>query len=165
MKDNAVDNTGADTPEGSRPMAEGAAPGVFLKFTSGTVQVREALDQTRTQMRALDVDTNMCDTTQIILGEVLNNVVEHAYGFEDGNPIEVSIWLKDAGIACEVHDHGAPMPNGVPPAGVTKVIDTSTRDALPEGGFGWAMVRELTQDLQYFRTDGRNELLFLIPVP
>ncbi|GAB5449396.1 ATP-binding protein [Gymnodinialimonas sp.] len=138
-------------------------PDIFHRFTSGTVQVREALDQTRAATQAAQIDTATCDTSQIILGEVLNNVVEHAYRFEEGHPIELSIWLTDAGLWCKIHDQGAPMPNGVPPAGVSAAIDATDRDALPEGGFGWAMVRELTQELQYFRVDGCNALLFLIP--
>lgn len=144
-------------------MSSTLAPDIFHRFTSGTVQVRHVLDQTRAATRAAHIDRATCDSSQIILGEVLNNVVEHAYHFEEGHPIELSIWLKDTGLLCKVHDQGDPMPNGVPRAGITTTIDTSDRVALPEGGFGWAMVRELTQNLQYFRVDGCNELLFLIP--
>lgn len=142
-----------------------AAPNIFLKFTSGTVQVREALDKTRDDMRDAEVDLATCDTAQIILGEVLNNVVEHAYLLEEGLPIELGIWVITDGVLCKIKDEGAPMPNGVPPAGVSMDIDAVSRDDLPEGGFGWAMVRELTQDLQYHRTDSGNELMFLIPCP
>lgn len=116
-------------------------------------------------MQASGVDQGLCDASQIILGEVLNNVVEHAYRFEQGHPIELSIWTTRGGLSCEVTDHGVPMPNGVPPAGTRQDVDPSVIEALPEGGFGWAMVRELTQDLQYFRTDGINKLVFVIPTP
>lgn len=146
-------------------MSPTPVPDIFHRFTSGTAQTRVALDQTRDAVRAAQVDQSLCDTSQIILGEVLNNVVEHAYHYEEGHPIELSIWIKDTGLWCKIHDRGDPMPNGVPPAGITAAIDTSDRDTLPEGGFGWAMVRELTQNLQYFRVDGSNELLFLIPSP
>ena len=141
------------------------APHVHHGFTSGTQQVRDALDHARSEVRALGVEDAICDTSQIILGEVLNNVVEHAYQFDEGHPIELSIWLIPAGLLCAIQDQGAPMPNGVPPAGVGPTIDTTSRDALPEGGFGWAMVRELTQDLTYHRTNGHNDLSFVIPIP
>lgn len=146
-------------------MTPTAPPDIVHRFTSGTAQVRQALDQTRAQVRAAQVDASLCDTAQIILGEVLNNVVEHAYAFDEGHPIELSIWLRDDGLWCEVCDHGAPMPNGVPPAGLRADVDPAARDDLPEGGFGWAMVRELTEDIQYHRTDSTNQLLFLIPNP
>lgn len=138
---------------------------IVHKFSSGTLQVRQALDAARDDVRAVGADPALCDTSQIILGEVLNNVVEHAYRFEEGHPIELSIWLSDGGLRCEVVDHGVPMPNGVPPAGTLPIIDDTLRDALPEGGFGWAMVRELTENLQYFRADGINRLQFVIPHP
>ncbi|UWQ95614.1 ATP-binding protein [Rhodobacteraceae bacterium M385] len=144
-------------------MTHTKAPDVFQRFQSGTVQVRHALDRARDDVRAAQVDSVTCDTSQIILGEVLNNVVEHAYGFEEGHPIEMSIWLRDDGLWCEILDHGGPMPDGIAPAGRRAQFDPENRQELPEGGFGWAMVRELTQDLNYRRANDTNELVFLIP--
>ncbi|WP_166486204.1 ATP-binding protein [Jannaschia sp. CCS1] len=138
-------------------------PEIQHYFTSGIVQVRDVLEMTKDAMHAARLDQATCDTSQIILGEVLNNVVEHAYKFEEGHPIELSIWIGDTGVQCSIRDHGGPMPNGVPPAGILAEIDTRSRDDLPEGGFGWAMVNELTEDLRYFRIDGQNELVFRIP--
>lgn len=125
--------------------------------------MRETLDTIKAEMRSAGILAATRDASQIILGEVLNNVVEHAYTFAEGHPIDLSIWVKDTGLNCRVRDHGAPMPNGVPPAGITPNIDTASRDDLPEGGFGWAMVWKLTEDLQYFRAEGVNELVFRIP--
>lgn len=146
-------------------MIPATPPDICHPFVSGTVQVREALDQMRKDVRLAGVDAAMCDTAQIILGEVLNNVVEHAYRFAEGEPIKLSIWVQDDGLCCEVRDIGVPMPNGVPPAGILSPVDANDRYSLPEGGFGWAMVRELTKDLQYFRKDGTNQLVFRIPMP
>lgn len=146
-------------------MIQSDAPDILLQFSSGTLQVREALEKTRDDMRNTKVDAATCDTAQIILGEVLNNVVEHAYSFEEGHPIELAIWLSTEGLLCKIQDDGAPMPNGVPPAGLSMDVDATQRETLPEGGFGWAMVRELAQDLQYFRIDSTNKLEFLIPIP
>ena len=33
---------------------------------------------------------------------------------------------------------------------------------LPEGGFGWGMIRDLTDDLSYRRDGARNELRFTV---
>lgn len=146
-------------------MTHNKSPDISYKFTSGTAQVRQTLDQTLTDVRDANIDPTLCDVSQIILGEVLNNVVEHAYGFEEGHSIELSIWLRTDGLWCEVLDNGLPMPNGVPPAGVRTDVDPDQRGDLPEGGFGWAMVRELTENIQYFRANDTNQLLFLIPTP
>lgn len=157
--------TTQDVDRGGKQMTQIKSADIFRQFSSGTQQVRQALDDTRSDMRATGADPALCDTSQIILGEVLNNVVEHAYSFEEGHPIELSIWLTKDGLRCEVVDRGVPMPNGVPPAGTLPEFDGSLREALPEGGFGWAMVRKLTDNLQYFRTDGINKLQFLISCP
>ena len=33
-------------------------------------------------------------------------------------------------------------------------------EELPEGGFGWDLIRQLTTGLAYARVEGRNELTF-----
>lgn len=139
------------------------APDISIRFTSGTLHVRRALEQIRAVLRARHIENDLCDTTQIVLGEVLNNVVEHAYNDEKGHGVAVEIWYLDAGLWCRISDRGRQMPNGVPPAGLLPAVDTETREALPEGGFGWALVREMTQDLRYDRVSDANELSFLIP--
>ncbi|QXT40174.1 ATP-binding protein [Gymnodinialimonas ceratoperidinii] len=147
-------------------MSQDKAPDVALRFLSGSIPVRHALEKTRAAVRAAKIDGATCDTSQIILGEVLNNVVEHAYGFEPGHPIAVSIWLREDGLWCEVMDHGARMPDSMMRLGAGKVhFDPTNREALPEGGFGWAMVCELTEKLRYRRVDSTNQLAFLIPYP
>ena len=165
VPDHAFTNDAHERPSVADRTTQSDTADIFVRFTSGTVQVREALDKTRDDMRDADVDPATCDTAQIILGEVLNNVVEHAYLLEEGLPIELLIRVTSDGLLCMIKDQGAPMPNGVPPAGVVMDVDAVSREDLPEGGFGWAMVRELTQDLQYYRTESVNELVFLIPVP
>lgn len=144
-------------------MTQDTAPDISIRLLSGTVQVRKTLEQSYTQLKEAGLDDDICDISQIILAEVLNNVVEHAYSFAEGHPICLSLWLRGDGIWCRIKDYGVAMPNNVPPAGRPAVIPGQDRDTLPEGGFGWAMVHELTEGLRYFREAGENELSFLIP--
>ena len=65
------------------------------------------------------------------------------------------------GLWIGVVDNGRAMPGGVIPAGNMPAVDTD-RDDLPEGGFGWAMVRVMTDDLTYRREDGENRLAFTV---
>ncbi len=143
----------------------GTAPDVLHQLTSSTTQVRQALEEVQAHLCKGQVDETLGDTAQIILAEVLNNIVEHAYNFTDGNPITLSITLRSNGLWCETFDEGLPMANGVPPNGVMPKIDPKSLSDLPEGGFGWAMVRELTQDIRYSRSGSVNHLTFLIPSP
>lgn len=104
------------------------------------------------------------DEAQLVLAEALNNIVEHAYAESTGE-IEVLVTASDLGIICHIADAGRPMPDAVLPAG--KVLACSMprpvdHESLPEGGFGWPLIRALSQDLAYRRVDGRNLLSFRI---
>lgn len=92
---------------------------------------------------------------------MLNNVAEHAYAGGPGQ-IEVTLALCRAGLSCTVVDAGLAMPGGALPLGVlVDTADLALAD-LPEGGFGWHLIRSLTSDLNYARDRGHNHLSFLI---
>lgn len=95
-------------------------------------------------------------TAEIVLAEVLNNIVEHAYTSDTGE-IEIKLRLSRNQLVCRITDSGRPMPEGQIPAGVLATINSSDP---PEGGFGWHLIRTLSKDLCYRRVDGRNLLSF-----
>lgn len=111
-------------------------------------------------------------TAEVVLAEVLNNIAEHAYAGGPGK-IAVSLHHTAAGLRCQVTDEGAAMPGGCLPSGDhpaqrrgspgLPLQDLPLAD-LPEGGFGWHLIRRLTQDLHYARVGGQNRLSFLIRV-
>jgi serine/threonine-protein kinase RsbW len=52
------------------------------------------------------------------------------------------------------------MPNLQLPQGAP--ADLSDLDDLPEGGFGWFLIRAMTSDLVYHRTGGQNCVRFCV---
>ncbi len=64
-------------------------------------------------------------------------------------------------VCFQVLDDGEPMPGGRLPDGNPPAVDVPTAD-LPEGGFGWFMIRSVADELQYTRTDGGNCLFVRI---
>lgn len=94
-------------------------------------------------------------TAEIVLAEALNNIVEHAYARHQGD-IEITLKLSPSGLVCRIVDTGVPMPEGALPAGTLKPF--AEDDDLPEGGFGWFLIRTLSRDLEY-RREGMNNLL------
>ncbi len=101
-------------------------------------------------------------TAEVVLAEVLNNIAEHAYAGRAGT-VAVTLVPVLGGLDCLVVDQGLAMPGNQLPAG--KLIagpETPVAD-LPEGGFGWHLIRVLTRDLAYARTDGCNRLSFTLP--
>lgn len=97
-------------------------------------------------------------TAEIVLAEVLNNIVEHAQARKAG---EIEVWLRHTaqGLACTVIDRGRRMPHRRLPEGVPPDLSVASGD-LPEGGFGWHLIRLLATDLAYHRHGDRNELSF-----
>ena len=100
-------------------------------------------------------------TVEIVLAEVLNNVVEHAYADYSGQ-IAVCITPRDGYLFVRVVDDGLPMPGGEAPGG--KLSKTTKIESLPEGGFGWYLIRSLSQDLTYARDGRQNVLSFCVGV-
>ena len=97
------------------------------------------------------------ETIEIILAEALNNVVEHAYPEDAKGDVTLVIRRRRGSLMCEIKDHGRPMPNGKVPNG-DHPMSREDGDAMPEGGYGWFLIRELVRDLIYDRKDGENVL-------
>lgn len=95
-------------------------------------------------------------TAEIVLAEALNNIVEHAYADCSGD-VCVDVTRCDGDILCQIRDHGRPMPGGTPPNGDLLPFDSGD---LPEGGFGWFLIRTLARDLSYHRDGAENVLIF-----
>ena len=114
--------------------------------------VQEAVDALATDPGVAPEDV---ETIQIILAEALNNVVEHAYPEDEAGDVQLLIRRRRGSLMCEIKDRGRPMPNGRIPIGDHP---TSEGDQMPEGGYGWFLIRELVRDLIYDRKNGENVL-------
>jgi len=121
--------------------------------------VRLALGQLLAEPTLARLGDDLRGTLEIVLAEVLNNVVEHAYACAEGW-VSVRLTCAPDRIEAEVSDSGCPMPGLCPPAG--RLVDL--QGDLPEGGFGWFLIRSLTDGLHYEHRAGRNILRFRIPV-
>jgi serine/threonine-protein kinase RsbW len=121
-----------------------------LVFGANPISVRTAL-------------TSICDCLRKLLAETLNNIVEHAYSDSGVGEIDVRLQLGERGLYCSIFDNGSTMPGGMPPLGMAADPMADMED-LPEGGFGWFLIRELAKDLQYARAGDRNQVTFRIAV-
>jgi len=119
--------------------------------------VRCGLQSIRYGLERLSLSDDALSNVELVIAELLNNIVEHAYKDRVDGMIEVELLFIGNSILCKVTDDGLPMPNGQIPPGQPKDLSGDLED-LPEGGFGWLLIRELTQDLHYGRHDNRNML-------
>ena len=102
-------------------------------------------------------ESGLSDSLRLCLAEALNNVVEHAYRGERGNPIEVALSLGSDGFAARITDQGAEMPDLAPP-GPQAMPDGLALEDLPERGFGWMLIRSEVDRLDYRRSGAHNIL-------
>lgn len=110
-------------------------------------------------LRKHNVAETIGDISQIVLGEVLNNIVEHAYAGNPNGEISIDMKITPDRVEFEVSDAGVPFPGGVVPDGAFPDIDVTTEN-LPEGGFGWPLIHSLVEDLKFVRLHGRNTFSF-----
>lgn len=145
-------------------------------FRADPLTVREALVSLRQRFDGSAGDEAI-GRLELALAEVLNNICEH--GAPDGmSPpcgqahapmIHLCVARHVGGIACAITDDGRPLPpdclgprtlpwSGGPPATSEAML------RLPEGGYGWYLIQDLTTSLSYFREGRRNFLGFIVPV-
>lgn len=132
-------------------------------FSSDPASVRLALSRLRRFLVARCLTREEIDTVELVVAEVLNNVGEHSYG--TATPGSVSLVVRELtnGIGFLIADAGRRMPGCALPDGDRPAI-AKPRRQMPEGGFGWFMVRYLARDLTYVRRNGVNEVRFRIAV-
>jgi len=129
-------------------------------FLADDLATRAMLQQLVAALTGAGLAESDISNTELILAEVLNNIAEHAYA--DGiGPVEVTVELHKDGLVCAIADQGRPMPAGMVPD--PEFPEIAPPDHLPEGGFGWHIIRCLTSDLGYQREDGWNRLTLAIP--
>ncbi|WP_294615085.1 ATP-binding protein [Roseovarius sp.] len=137
--------------------ADGDPQEFTLIAVASELAVRDILLALRSRLSAHGVSDDTCGSVELAMAEALNNIVEHAYAGEQSRDIRLSVSIKPERLCCHVRDGGAPLPDLCLPQG--GLPDPSgPRNDLPEGGFGWFLIRALTERVTYERRDGMNHL-------
>lgn len=135
-----------------------------LSFPADPYSVRVALRASIARFRRCMTEEE-AGSLEIVLGEALNNIVEHAYEDRHSGTVVLRISAGANGLRCRLLDRGRTLPGGVLPAGkVPELAVDGPPEALPEGGFGWFLIHDLTRDLTYAHANGLNQLEFLLPL-
>jgi serine/threonine-protein kinase RsbW len=125
------------------------------------LDVRQSLRDLMASPLVRNLSADCLGTTELVLAEALNNVVEHAYARYPGQ-IEVEVQRHLGHLRFRIADQGLPMPDGKSPKGKNPKI--AAVDDLPEGGFGWFLIRSFAEGLAYRRFGKRNMLSFGVSV-
>lgn len=119
--------------------------------------VRWAMIQLVKRLTAKNYGDELLQKCELVLAEVLNNVVEHALAGQAQQKIFLHVTTTPKSLECEIVDRGISMPEGKLPDGHIPQHNSPMED-LPEGGFGWYLIRSQTDTLSYERQNGQNIL-------
>jgi serine/threonine-protein kinase RsbW len=126
-----------------------------ISFEANDLSTREALKTLRGAMHEEGFEADMLSRVEMALAELFNNIAEHAYANVGYGEVAVRMHVDEATIVVDVKDHGLPMPNGILPDGTLPETRVALAD-LPEGGFGWHIIRTQTDNLSYLRDGSEN---------
>lgn len=125
-------------------------------------EVRVLLGRLRQQLADFGVGESTCASAELVLAEALNNITEHAYADQPGGPVQVCAEVGSAMLRFTLSDRGVPIPGSRLPKGQHQETEVALED-LPEGGFGWLIIREFTKSISYDRQDDENCLVVTLP--
>lgn len=125
--------------------------------------VRRTLQDARGHCWRAGLSEDDCTQIELLLAEVLNNIVEHALRDHPDGVIELELSLGRDCADVRVSDDGAPMPQAFRPDMRNAALGPDPAD-LPEGGFGWDLIRQLARNLTYERRSGWNRLTLGVPL-
>lgn len=131
---------------------------------NNNMAVRRALENVHDALKPLSLCAEDSENIELVLAEVLNNVVEHAYppSIKDGD-IAIRCVHKDDGLHWKIIDEGVALQKTIQALGDPVDLDVAFDD-LPEGGFGWFLIKTLAHDVSYTRQNGQNQLSLRIVV-
>lgn len=132
---------------------------IRICFLPDPLQVRRALTEATEACRTLwpSLTVDKLGDIQIALAEVLNNIAEHAFSDRPLEMASVTLHTDGSDLRAVFVDQGHPMPGLLPPPGILPEIGEE-KDDLPEGGFGWFLVHELSDAVMYRRVGSQNQL-------
>ena len=142
---------------------ESSAVSIRCTLASTPEDVRQALSDVADRLASAPCRPAPGDMWEVAIAEVLNNIVEHAYQQRADGMIDMHLDFAATQLTAQFIDHGLPMPGGTPPAGTPANLDVPLQD-LPEGGFGWFLIRSLADRLEYSQEDGANRLYLTLPI-
>lgn len=109
------------------------------------------------QLDRLGLAADRCGDVEIAATEAMNNVVEHAYAPCPSGEMRLALRRAGRDLVLVIRDRGQSLPGGVLPGGTAADLSGPV-ESLPEGGFGWFLIRQLTDRVSYAAAAGENRL-------
>ena len=107
-------------------------------------------------------DAGMDDTevyaVELAVDEACTNIIEHAYGLDNGGEIECTCDAEDDRLTVILRDHGKPFD----PSTVTEPDLSSGIEKRPPGGLGVYLMRQLMDEVRFESLGEAGNLLTMV---
>lgn len=133
---------------------------LLLRYTSSNLGTRQAMKALLHGLNPWQLSATDQGKIQVALVEVLNNIVKHAYRNQGSGIIEITCQPFSGHLGFEIADSGIPLPAHCLTNDHMSAVDIQA--SLPEGGFGWFLIRQLSYDITHKRHKGKNHLYLKI---
>jgi serine/threonine-protein kinase RsbW len=130
---------------------------IRIGFAAQQIAARQAIIATVSRLQKSGVSPAQCGDIEIALAEAVNNVVEHACVGLPGASGCITCQVNDHILIIEISDTGRALPELRLPSGSRTDLSVPLAE-LPEGGFGWFLIRQVAANVSYKRLDGQNRL-------
>ncbi len=100
-----------------------------------------------------NVEAHIGNGVEICLTEALNNVIKHSYKGEQNHKIDVNVAVDEKMLEIQIVDDGESRKN----LEIKELdFDPEDIDALPESGMGLYIIKQLMDELDYYKLNGKN---------
>ena len=107
-------------------------------------------------------DAGMDDTevyaVELAVDEACSNIIEHAYGVENGGEIECTCTAANDCLTVILRDHGKPFD----PSSVAEPNLSSGLEKRPPGGLGVYLIRQLMDEVRFESLGEAGNLLTMV---
>jgi serine/threonine-protein kinase RsbW len=132
-------------------------PEAPLRYPAQQDSVVQALEKLRQVPWQNDAGPDLMSSLQIVLAEALNNIIEHSCSDLTNTWFRLDCDFDGDAVSVVIEDNGRPMPGAALPEGLAPSLSVPTED-LPEGGFGWFLIRSICSNVCYTRDGSINRL-------
>jgi serine/threonine-protein kinase RsbW len=128
-----------------------------LSFAATDLETRANIGVVARRLQLAGLTPDRTAEIEVALTEAVNNVVEHAYAEYGTGSIRLLCSLRPGHLDIRICDTGRPLPAERLPPGLAADLSVA-REHLPEGGFGWFLIRAFTTEIRYDRCGNCNHL-------
>lgn len=128
-----------------------------LEFGGDLAEIADLATQVEAFCAAHQIGDDIAHAVSLSLDELLTNTLSYGSEGVEQLQVEIVLSLDDAALITEIWDTGRAFdPSEVPDPDLESDVEDR-----PIGGLGVFLVREMMDDMQYRRVDGRNEVTLI----